>query len=92
VQGIGYEITEAVDRQSMLARQLPVWPLPPGQREHCVGVHPTEVSGRRFIRLPLARRRKSRARRPAAATMVADDNGPVRRGRLALSSSAEKIR
>jgi nitroimidazol reductase NimA-like FMN-containing flavoprotein (pyridoxamine 5'-phosphate oxidase superfamily) len=48
VQGTAYEITEAVDRQSMLARRLPVWPLAPGQREHWVGIHPTEVSGRRF--------------------------------------------
>jgi len=52
VQGVAYEITKAVDRQSILARQLSVWPLAPGQREHWVGIHPTEVSGRRFHPAP----------------------------------------
>ena len=48
VQGVAYEITDAVDRQSQLARQLLVTPLAPGQRDHWIGVHPTEMSGRRF--------------------------------------------
>jgi len=48
VQGVAYEITDAVDRQSQLARRLHVRPLAPGQRDHWVGIHPTAMSGRRF--------------------------------------------
>jgi uncharacterized protein len=48
VQGIAYEMTRAMDRQSTLARQLPVRPLAPGEREHWMGIHPTRISGRRF--------------------------------------------
>jgi hypothetical protein len=48
VQGVAYEITDAVDRQSQLARRLPVLPLAPGERNHWIGIHPTNVSGRRF--------------------------------------------
>jgi nitroimidazol reductase NimA-like FMN-containing flavoprotein (pyridoxamine 5'-phosphate oxidase superfamily) len=48
LQGIAYEMTRAMDRQSTLARQLPVRPLAPGEREHWVGIHPTRITGRRF--------------------------------------------
>lgn len=48
VQGVAYEITDAIDRQSQLARMLPVQPLAPGERSRWIGVHPTAVSGRRF--------------------------------------------
>jgi uncharacterized protein len=48
VQGVAYEITDAVDRQSRLARRLPVRPLPSGQRDHWLGIHPVAVTGRRF--------------------------------------------
>ena len=48
VQGVAYEMTRAMDRQSTLARQLPVRPLAPGEREHWVGIHPTRITGRRF--------------------------------------------
>jgi nitroimidazol reductase NimA-like FMN-containing flavoprotein (pyridoxamine 5'-phosphate oxidase superfamily) len=48
VQGVAYEITDAVDRQSQLARMLPVQPLAPGERNRWIGIHPTAVSGRRF--------------------------------------------
>src|SRR6266700_5976052 len=47
VQGVAYEITDAVDRQSQLARMLLVRPLAPGQRDRWIGIHPTQVSGRR---------------------------------------------
>lgn len=48
VQGVAYEITEAVDRQSQLACSLPVQPLAPGERNRWIGIHRTNVSGRRF--------------------------------------------
>jgi uncharacterized protein len=48
VQGVAYEITGAVDRQSRLARDLQVHPLAPGQHDHWIGIHPTDMSGRRF--------------------------------------------
>ncbi len=40
VQGVAYEITDAVDRQSQLARRLHVRPLAPGQRDHWIGDPP----------------------------------------------------
>jgi nitroimidazol reductase NimA-like FMN-containing flavoprotein (pyridoxamine 5'-phosphate oxidase superfamily) len=48
VQGVAYEITDAMDRQSQLARRLFAHPLAPGQRDHWIGIHPTGMSGRRF--------------------------------------------
>lgn len=48
VQGVAYEITDAVDRQSQLARRLRVHTLAPGQRDHWIGIHPTHMSGQRF--------------------------------------------
>lgn len=48
VQGVAYEITDAMDRQSQLVRRLPVLPVAPGERNHWIGIHPTNVSGRRF--------------------------------------------
>jgi uncharacterized protein len=48
VQGVAYEITEAVDRQSRLARRLPVRPLPSGPRDHWLAIHPVAITGRRF--------------------------------------------
>jgi uncharacterized protein len=48
VQGVAYDITDAVDRQSALARRLPVRPLPPGPHDRWLGIHPVEISGRRF--------------------------------------------
>lgn len=48
VQGVAYEITGAVDRQSELARRLPVEPLAPGTHERWLGIHPVTISGRRF--------------------------------------------
>jgi len=48
VQGFAYDITEAVDRQSELARRLPVEPLAPGSRNRWLGIHPVTITGRRF--------------------------------------------
>ncbi len=49
VQGVAYDITEAVDRQSELARRLRVEPLAPGSHERWLGVHPVAITGRRFL-------------------------------------------
>jgi nitroimidazol reductase NimA-like FMN-containing flavoprotein (pyridoxamine 5'-phosphate oxidase superfamily) len=48
VQGVAYEITEAVDRQSELARRLLVEPLAPGSHDRWLGIHPVAITGRRF--------------------------------------------
>lgn len=48
VQGVAYEITDAVDRQSELARQLRVEPLAPGSHDRWLGIHPVAITGRRF--------------------------------------------
>jgi nitroimidazol reductase NimA-like FMN-containing flavoprotein (pyridoxamine 5'-phosphate oxidase superfamily) len=48
VHGVAYDITEAPDRQSALARQLGVQPLAPGRRDRWLGIHPVGITGRRF--------------------------------------------
>jgi nitroimidazol reductase NimA-like FMN-containing flavoprotein (pyridoxamine 5'-phosphate oxidase superfamily) len=48
VQGVAYEITEAADRQSVLARRLRVDPLAPGSHDRWLGIHPVAITGRRF--------------------------------------------
>jgi uncharacterized protein len=48
VQGVAYEITEAIDRLSNELRQLVVAPMAPGDREHWVAVFRRQISGRRF--------------------------------------------
>jgi uncharacterized protein len=48
LQGVAYDITEAIDRQSELARRLPVRPLPAATADRWLGIHPYEISGRRF--------------------------------------------
>ena len=48
VQGVAYDITEAADRQSELARRLRLEPLAPGSRDRWLGIHPVTITGRRF--------------------------------------------
>lgn len=48
VQGVAYEITDAVDRQSELARRLRVEPVAPGSHDRWLGIHPVAITGRRF--------------------------------------------
>ena len=48
VQGVAYEITEALDRLSERLRELVVEPLAPGERKHWVAVMRHGISGRRF--------------------------------------------
>lgn len=48
VQGIAYEITDALDGLSERLRALVVEPMAPGERHHWVAVMLHHVSGRRF--------------------------------------------
>lgn len=48
VQGVAYDITEALDRQSELARRLRVEPLAPGSHDRWLGIHPVAITGRWF--------------------------------------------
>jgi nitroimidazol reductase NimA-like FMN-containing flavoprotein (pyridoxamine 5'-phosphate oxidase superfamily) len=48
VQGVAYDITEAIDRQSELARRLRVDPLAPGSHDRWLGIHPVAITGRGF--------------------------------------------
>src|SRR5215467_12364735 len=48
VKGIAYEITDAVDQDSLEARRQLVRPMAPGQRDHWVAIRPDEITGRRF--------------------------------------------
>jgi len=48
VQGVAYDITQAVDRQSELARRMRVEPLAPGAHDRWLGIHPVAITGRRF--------------------------------------------
>ncbi|HEX9100284.1 MAG TPA: pyridoxamine 5'-phosphate oxidase family protein [Candidatus Dormibacteraeota bacterium] len=42
------EITDAEDARSQALRQLPLDPLPPGDRPHWVALHAEQVTGRQF--------------------------------------------
>ena len=48
VKGIAYEITDAVDHDSLEVRRQLVRPVAPGQRDHWVAIRPDEITGRRF--------------------------------------------
>ena len=48
VKGVAYEITDAVDQDSLEARRQLVRPMAPGQRDHWVAIRPDEITGRRF--------------------------------------------
>ena len=48
VKGIAYEITEALDHDSLEARRQLVQPMAPGQRDRWVAIRPDEITGRRF--------------------------------------------
>jgi nitroimidazol reductase NimA-like FMN-containing flavoprotein (pyridoxamine 5'-phosphate oxidase superfamily) len=48
VKGIAYEITEALDPDSVEARRQLVRPMAPGQRDRWVAIRPDEITGRRF--------------------------------------------
>jgi len=48
VKGIAYEITDALDHDSVEARRQLVRPMAPGQRDRWVAIRPDEITGRRF--------------------------------------------
>ncbi len=48
VQGVAYEISDAIDRLSESLRRLVVEPMAPGEREAWVAVIRHQISGRRF--------------------------------------------
>jgi nitroimidazol reductase NimA-like FMN-containing flavoprotein (pyridoxamine 5'-phosphate oxidase superfamily) len=48
VKGIAYEITDAVDPDSVEVRQQLIRPMAPGQHDHWVAIRADEITGRRF--------------------------------------------
>ena len=52
VQGIGHDVTEALDLVSEAVRRLPVEPWAPGQKAHWIRVDPRTITGRRLRRDP----------------------------------------
>ena len=48
VQGVGNEITEAIDQRSARLRQLELEPWVPGEHAHWVAVNPESITGRRL--------------------------------------------
>jgi len=48
VQGVGNEITEAIDQRSAHLRQLELEPWVPGEHAHWVAVNPESITGRRL--------------------------------------------
>lgn len=48
VKGIAYDITEAVDADSIEFRRQVVRPMAPGKHQHWMAIHPDEITGRRF--------------------------------------------
>jgi hypothetical protein len=48
VQGVGHEITEAIDQRSTNLRQLEVQPWVPGEHAHSVAIQPELITGRRL--------------------------------------------
>jgi hypothetical protein len=51
VQGVGTEITDALDRRSKDLRQLELQPWVPGERAHWVAIQADSVTGRRVRRV-----------------------------------------
>lgn len=48
VKGIAFEITDALDQDSVEARRQLVRPMAPGRRDRWVAIRPDEITGRRF--------------------------------------------
>ena len=47
VQGVGHDVTDALDEVSELIRALPVDPWAPGEKAHWIRIDATSVTGRR---------------------------------------------
>jgi nitroimidazol reductase NimA-like FMN-containing flavoprotein (pyridoxamine 5'-phosphate oxidase superfamily) len=54
VHGYGRDITNAIDRESMRLRELPVRPWAPGPRDQWYKIIPAEITGRRLTPAPAA--------------------------------------
>ena len=54
VHGTITEITDAVDDRNASFRDLPVWPMAPGERKHWLALNAGEVTGRHFTSGPMA--------------------------------------
>ncbi|MEA2842744.1 MAG: uncharacterized protein QOJ69_415, partial [Actinomycetota bacterium] len=52
VQGVGHEVTDALDTMSERVRTLPVTPWPAGERSHWLRIIPREITGRRLTAPP----------------------------------------
>jgi nitroimidazol reductase NimA-like FMN-containing flavoprotein (pyridoxamine 5'-phosphate oxidase superfamily) len=52
VQGVGHEVTDALDTMSERVRTLPVTPWPAGERSHWLRIVPREITGRRLTAPP----------------------------------------
>ena len=48
VQGVGHEVTDALDTMSERVRTLPVTPWPGGEPSHWLRIVPREITGRRL--------------------------------------------
>lgn len=48
VQGVGTEITDAIDRRSEALRNLELQPWVPGRHAHWVAIQPESITGRRL--------------------------------------------
>jgi nitroimidazol reductase NimA-like FMN-containing flavoprotein (pyridoxamine 5'-phosphate oxidase superfamily) len=51
VHGVAYDVTDAEDEFSIVARAAHVYPVAPGLRPHVLAIQPKAISGRRFRRL-----------------------------------------
>jgi uncharacterized protein len=49
VEGVGTEISDAIDAESVKLQGLELHPFAPGPKEHLVEIHPRVISGRRIV-------------------------------------------
>jgi uncharacterized protein len=49
VEGVGTEISDAIDAESVKLQALEVHPFAPGPKHHLVEIHPRVISGRRIV-------------------------------------------
>jgi nitroimidazol reductase NimA-like FMN-containing flavoprotein (pyridoxamine 5'-phosphate oxidase superfamily) len=56
VKGVAQEVTSGVDPFAAALRSRSIQALAPGERQEWIAIYPSEISGRRFHRLPTAPR------------------------------------
>jgi nitroimidazol reductase NimA-like FMN-containing flavoprotein (pyridoxamine 5'-phosphate oxidase superfamily) len=49
VEGVGTEISDAIDPESVALQALELHPFAPGPKSHLVEIHPRVISGRRIV-------------------------------------------